>query len=187
MILKKRGRDEGFLLLFLLTVILTNTPCVVSQTPHFIYLLHHLNLQHYWRPSAVYKSVAGLVTKSCLTLVTLWTVAHQARLPMGFYRQEHWSGLPFPSPGDLPDPGIKLRVTEFDTDFDTEFDTDFDTEFDTDCRQSPALQVDSLLTEPQGWPYIYIYRERVSYYYPFFPLISLTVDRIQWVQYSLHV
>ena len=39
--------------------------------------------------------------------VTLWTVAHQAPLSMGFSRQEYWSGLPFPSPGDLPDPGIK--------------------------------------------------------------------------------
>ena len=37
----------------------------------------------------------------------LWTVAHQAPLATGFCRQEHWSGLPFPSPGDLPDPGIK--------------------------------------------------------------------------------
>ena len=36
-----------------------------------------------------------------------WTVAHQAPLSMGFSRQEFWSGLPFPSPGDLPDPGIK--------------------------------------------------------------------------------
>ena len=35
------------------------------------------------------------------------TVAHQAPLSMGFSRQEHWSGLPFPSPGDLPDPGIE--------------------------------------------------------------------------------
>ena len=34
--------------------------------------------------------------------VTLWTVAHQAPLSMGFFRQEYWSGLPFPSPGDLP-------------------------------------------------------------------------------------
>ena len=49
----------------------------------------------------------GLVTKSCLTLVTPWTVACQAPLFMGFSRQEYWSGLPFPSPGDLPDPGIK--------------------------------------------------------------------------------
>ena len=36
-----------------------------------------------------------------------WTVAHQAPLSMGFSRQEFWSGFPFPSPGDLPDPGIK--------------------------------------------------------------------------------
>ena len=39
--------------------------------------------------------------------VTLWTIAHQAPLSMGFPRQEYWSRLPFPSPGDLPDPGIK--------------------------------------------------------------------------------
>ena len=37
---------------------------------------------------------------------TLWTVAYQALRSMGFSRQEHWSGLPFPPPGDLPDPGI---------------------------------------------------------------------------------
>ena len=36
-----------------------------------------------------------------------WTVAHQVPLSMGFSRQEYWSGSPFPSPGDLPDPGIK--------------------------------------------------------------------------------
>ena len=36
-----------------------------------------------------------------------WTVAYQAPLSMGFSRQEYWSGLPFPSPGNLPDPGIK--------------------------------------------------------------------------------
>ena len=40
---------------------------------------------------------------------TPWTVAHQAPLSMGFSRQEYWSGLPFPSPGDLPDPGIEHR------------------------------------------------------------------------------
>ena len=50
----------------------------------------------------------GLVTQSCLTLATPWTVACQTPLSMGFSRQEYWSGLPFPSPGDLPDPGIKL-------------------------------------------------------------------------------
>ena len=42
-----------------------------------------------------------------LTLCDLRTVAHQAPLSMGFSRQEHWSGLPCPLPGDLPDPGIK--------------------------------------------------------------------------------
>ena len=39
--------------------------------------------------------------------VTPWTAAHQAPLSMGFPRQEYWSGLPLPSPGDLPDPGIE--------------------------------------------------------------------------------
>ena len=66
----------------------------------------------------------GLVTKSSLTRATPWTVAHQAPLSMGFSRQEYWSGLPFPSPGDLPNPGIKPG--------------------------SPALQADSLPTELQG-------------------------------------
>ena len=40
---------------------------------------------------------------------TPWTVAHQVPMSKGFSRQEYWSGLPFPSPGYLPDPGIKLR------------------------------------------------------------------------------
>ena len=51
-------------------------------------------------------------TLSCFSLVrlfaTLWTIARQAPLSMGFPRQEYWSGLPFPSPGDLPNPRIKL-------------------------------------------------------------------------------
>ena len=50
---------------------------------------------------------SGLVAKSCLTLVTLWTVAHQASLSMGYLRQEYWSGLSFPPPGYLPDTRIK--------------------------------------------------------------------------------
>ena len=55
---------------------------------------------------------------------TPWTVAYQASLSMGFSRQEYWSGLPFPSPGDLPDPGIEPR--------------------------SPALEAAALTSEPQG-------------------------------------
>ena len=61
-----------------------------------------------------------------LTLVTLWTAAHQAPLLVEFCRQEYWSMLPFPSPGYLPDPGVE--------------------------HGSPALQVDSLLTNPPGKP-----------------------------------
>ena len=46
--------------------------------------------------------------RDCVQLfATPWTVAYQALLSMGFYRQEYWSGLPFPSPGDLPNPGIE--------------------------------------------------------------------------------
>ena len=63
----------------------------------------------------------GLVNKSCLTLVIPWTIAHQAPLSMGIPRQEYWHGLPFPSPGDLPDQGIEPG--------------------------SPALQADSLPSE----------------------------------------
>ena len=51
--------------------------------------------------------VVVLVTKLCPTLVTPWTVAHQAPLSMGFPRQEYWSGLPFPSPKNLPHPEIE--------------------------------------------------------------------------------
>ena len=44
--------------------------------------------------------------------VTLWTIAHQAPLSMGFSRQEYWTQFPFPSPGDLPDTGIKPAVSD---------------------------------------------------------------------------
>ena len=51
--------------------------------------------------------VDGLITKSCLTLVTPWTVACPAPLSMVFSRQEYWNGLPFPSPGGVPNPGTE--------------------------------------------------------------------------------
>ena len=57
---------------------------------------------------------------------TPWTVAYQALPSMGFSWQEYWSGLPFPSPGDLPDPGIEPG--------------------------SPAFQADTLTSEPPGKP-----------------------------------
>ena len=80
-----------------------------------IYL--HNNWITYW----VFNKPPGLIAKSCPTLVTPWAVAPQAPPSVGFSRQKYWSGLPFPSPGDLPDPGIKPR--------------------------SPMLQADSLPTE----------------------------------------
>ena len=65
---------------------------------------------------------------SCVQLfATPWIVAHQAPLSMGLFRQEYWSGLPFPPPGDLPDPGIKAGF--------------------------PSLQAGSLPSEPPGKPF----------------------------------
>jgi len=48
--------------------------------------------------------------------VTSWAIAYQAPLSRGFSRQEYWNGLPFPSPGDLPDPGIKPGSPELQAD-----------------------------------------------------------------------
>ena len=55
----------------------------------------------------------GLVAQSCPILATPWTAARQAPLSMGFSRQEYWSGLPFPSPGDPSNPGIELGSPAF--------------------------------------------------------------------------
>ena len=64
---------------------------------------------------------------SCVQLfATPWTITHQAPLSMEFFRQECWNGLPYPSPGDLPSPGIEPR--------------------------SPKLQADALPSEPPGKP-----------------------------------
>ena len=59
--------------------------------------------------SSTYKAFAVPFLLLCHVrlFVTPWTVAHQTPLSMGFSRQEYWSGLPFPSPGDFPDPGIE--------------------------------------------------------------------------------
>ena len=54
--------------------------------------------------------VKVLVTQSCPTLVTPWTVACQAPLSMDFSRQEYWGGLPLSFPGDLPNPGVKSHI-----------------------------------------------------------------------------
>ena len=64
---------------------------------------------------------------------TPWTVAYQTSPSRGFSRQEYWSGLPFSSPGDLPDPGIEPR--------------------------SPALQADALTSEPPCFDWVVFYIE----------------------------
>ena len=62
----------------------------------------------------IYLSVQSL--SHVRLFATPWTVAHQAPLPMGFPRQEYWSGFPFPSPGHLPDTGIKLGSSALEAD-----------------------------------------------------------------------
>ena len=57
-----------------------------------------------------------LVTKLCPTLVTSCTVAYKAPLSMGLFRQEHWSGLPFPFPGEFSDPEIKPESLALEAD-----------------------------------------------------------------------
>ena len=93
------------------------------------------SVQSSYRPKAALRngggggSSGGLVAKSCLTLVISRAVAHQAPLSMGFPRQEYWSELPFPSPGDFSDPGIKPTSSV-----------------------SPEVQVDSLSLKHLGSP-----------------------------------
>ena len=53
------------------------------------------------------QTCGDLVAKLCPTLGIPWTAAHEAPLSMGFSRQEYWSGLPLPFPGDLPYPGVE--------------------------------------------------------------------------------
>ena len=81
--------------------------------------------------SVIYPYCCCLVAKSNATLATLWTVAHQALLSVGFPMQEYWSRLPFHSPEDIPNPGIEPT--------------------------SPALQADSLpLSNREAHVYIYV-------------------------------
>ena len=91
----------------------------------------HERVGHDWIPGS---AATGITVIWCLVVVQLLSrvllfvtpraIAHQVPLSVGFSRQQYWSGLPFPPPGDLPDSGIKPR--------------------------SPALQVDTLLTAPPG-------------------------------------
>ena len=85
------------LLIFLLAILI---PAYASSSPAFrmMYSTYKLNNQ----VKVKVKSLSRVQL-----FATPWTVAYQAPLSMGFSRQEYWNGLPFPSPGDLPDPGIE--------------------------------------------------------------------------------
>ena len=76
---------------------------------------------------------------------TPWTVAHQAPPSMGFSRQEYWSGVPFPFPGDLPNRGIKPR--------------------------SPALQADALTSEPLGKPKCFVCLFVFNFIFKFYNIV----------------
>ena len=85
----------------------------------YTFLLKLTDLEVHYMVVVVVKSLSRV-----RLFVTPWTVAYQAPPAVGFSRQEYWSGLPFPSPGDLPNPGIESR--------------------------SPALEADALTSEPPG-------------------------------------
>ena len=84
-----------------------------------VYVYVYVTKSNHSSSSVVVKSLSRVQL-----FATPWTVTHQAPLSVGFSRQGYWSGLPFSSPGDLPDPGIEPR--------------------------SPALQAEALTSEPPG-------------------------------------
>ena len=97
-------------------------------------LWYTVNAKKYYLSKWVWLSPPIIVVQSLSSLqlfATLWTVAHKAPLSMEFSRQEYWSGSPFPSPGDLPNPGTELR--------------------------SPALQADSLPSEPPSSTFFFFF------------------------------
>ena len=89
--------------------------CSGQSRPH-VALCGGIILPHYVSDFYITKfrslfPCGGLVAKLSDSFVTSWTVVHKAPLSTGFPRQEYWSGLPFPSPGDIPDPGIEPQVS----------------------------------------------------------------------------
>ena len=109
-----------------------------AHEPNYLQVLLHelMGLERFWIASSVRNdsneclNILESENVSCSVIsdssTTPWAVARRAPLFMGLPKQEYWSGLPFPSPGALPNPGIKSR--------------------------SPALQADSLPSEPRGKP-----------------------------------
>ena len=95
--------------------------------PIYLIAWHFISPGWYLSPSLSWVSEWVKSLSLVRLFATPWTVAYQAPPSMGFSRQEYWGRLPFPSPGDLPDPGIEPR--------------------------SPAFQADTLTSEPPGKPW----------------------------------
>ena len=111
------GRNGHFLFSSLMKLIYSPLHGYIALGPHLVQSLLCIDLMWNFLESECVLSCIWFFT-------TLWTVAHQAPLPMGFFRQEYWSGLPFPSPGDLLDPGIELASPESPALADKFFTTD---------------------------------------------------------------
>ena len=114
------------------------SPCSLSTVLHYLFLIFNYesaitHLQETWKiQNKVTYSSTTCQSLICVQLFGIsWTVACQAPSSMEFSRQQYWSGLPFPSPGDFPNPRIEPR--------------------------SPALQADSLPPEPLEKPRSSIY------------------------------
>ena len=107
------------------TLALQRAPCGVFRKRNMkdMVLLSKKIIHHAMISSPLCIDYVKLLSRVQL-FATPWTVTYQASLSMGFYKQEYWSGLPFPSPGDLPNPGIE--------------------------PWSPALPADALPSEPSG-------------------------------------
>ena len=94
---------------------------------HYIYIYIHTHTVFLY----IHMKVKVKSLSPVQLFATPWTIAYQAPPSMGFSGQEYWSGLPFPSPGDLPNSGIEPG--------------------------SPAFQADALTSEPPGKPHVYLY------------------------------
>ena len=120
------NRNCPFVILWQYLFLLFNIPTHLSP------LFHKSRTKLSWKIKTFPPMHMSRIQKSLSRVrlfATPWSVVHQAPLSMGFSRQEYWSGLPFPSPGDLPNPGITPR--------------------------SPTLQADALTSEPPGKPLEY--------------------------------
>ena len=122
-----KKKKKGYLVLCVAaTMLFHQIICSISYLIHIILFTLQIILEP---QSLLLRGKVKVKSLSCVQLfATPWTAAYKAPPSMGFSRQEYWSGVSFPSPGDLPNPGIE--------------------------PQSPALEADALTSEPPGKPYL---------------------------------